>query len=160
MLGNDGFLSSFAYTIMGLHFLIARLVNPVLPCLQDYNEPCYAPNCYSLSDNNHMIFQKTGSLDEGVDSSFHTCLEIKNNVTDKYAPSRQRNIFSEWESNNGLHLVTLLEAFFKYFSNEDNFKQVSIIKEHGQLVKTKNNNIWSGDYVVIQDPFLIKKNIG
>lgn len=107
-----------------------------------------------------MVFQKTGSLDTGIDSSFHTCLEIENNLTDKYTPTRRRKLFSVWESNNNLNLLSLLENFFMYFKNADNFKNVSIINQGGQLVKAKNNNIWSGDCVVIQDPFLIKKNIG
>ncbi|KAI7868666.1 uncharacterized protein EV154DRAFT_571342 [Mucor mucedo] len=157
---DDGFLSSYGYTILGLHFLMAVLLRPVIPCLQEYDGPCHARNCYSRLDNEHMVFQKSGSLDTGFDCSFHTCLEIKNNLTDKYTPTRERKFFSVWESNNNLHLISLLEHFFTYFKDASKFKNVSIITQGGQLVKTKKNNIWSGDCVVIQDPFFIKKNIG
>ncbi|KAI8088407.1 hypothetical protein BDF21DRAFT_396563 [Thamnidium elegans] len=147
---HEGYLCSYAYTIMALYFLMVVLENPVIPNLQSFQGSCYTYNCSWYSDNIGIVLSNTENPNE-VDTSFHDCVYIDNSATDKYDTSKSRT-GTVWYSQNKTHLVALLTLFFTYFSNAQNFKNISI---------NNNNKKTSSDAcVVVRDPFLEELNIG
>ncbi|KAI9257455.1 hypothetical protein EDC94DRAFT_614480 [Helicostylum pulchrum] len=147
---HEGYLCSYAYTIMALYFLMVVLENPVIPNLQSFQDSCYTYNCSWHSDNIGIVLSNTENPNE-VDTSFHDCVYIDNSATDKYVTNKPRT-GTVWYSQNKTHLVALLTLFFTYFSDDQNFKNISIVN----YIKKISSNAC----VVICDPFLEELNIG
>lgn len=156
-LAVGGTLSSYAYVLMVLHFLIAGLKNPVLPSLQYLDANCQSRYCHSRTSKLNLVCFNYNLV--YCDTRYHDCVQIQNTATQKYMtePNIYKNeVRTIWKSHNKDSLSQLLCKFFDYFSDPENHI-VSIYNNRGELVDY-SHSYWN-DYIIVQDPFLHSKNV-
>jgi hypothetical protein len=128
------------------------LAYPVIPSLQVLKKKCKDPL--------HCNFRAIGRL-EGYDIRYHDCVQV---VTDtKYQisnPNGRFDCYTEWYGENTDNLGTLIRDFFRWCSDEITIIQpISIISNDGFPCDVEEYK-WKKDIMIIQDPFIVTKNIG
>ncbi|KAI8327133.1 hypothetical protein EDC96DRAFT_532707 [Choanephora cucurbitarum] len=156
---RGGTLSSYAYVIMALHFLMVGLEQPLIPSLQKLSVRCQSRNCNSITGKivsqlqDHQIVQ--------WDARYHDCLNIRNIATSVYkmSPSVGKNdTITYWEGKNKDSVSHLLTKFFEYYSDPSNYV-VSIITQDGELHGNYDISYWRTSPIIVQDPFILNKNV-
>lgn len=151
---RGGTLSSYAYVLMILHFLMNAPGTPVIPSLQETPRNCNWNNCNFHFDRTVALFQNNQIMK--WNPRYHDCLYIDNMITKKFEPE-YRNTGSRWEGHNKDAVGELLRSFFRYYSDEDNFC-FSIISASGAIQQYQNMQSLNGPFI-IQDPFIRTKNV-
>lgn len=97
---------------MVLEFLEKGLQAPLIPNLCNLDIDCKSDDC---------LYNKTKM--NQVQTSYHTCIRIENNMVGKKYSNLEYNGIKPniWYSDNGDNLATLLKEFFKYYLQKDNF---------------------------------------
>ncbi|GAN08754.1 pap 25a associated domain family protein [Mucor ambiguus] len=152
-----GTLSSYAYVLMALHFLMAGLETPVIPSLQKLAK-CHSKNCKSKTGRQVLLYHDHQLI--RCDARYHDCVHVKNSATSEYLlePHTGKNdTITYWESKNKDTVSQLLNKFFVYYSNPNN-RAVSIITSDGKLYN-QDTHRWHGQPIIVQDPFILTKNV-
>ncbi|KAI7907408.1 uncharacterized protein BX663DRAFT_137209 [Cokeromyces recurvatus] len=139
---------------MALHFLMAGLENPLIPSLQNLNVRCENKSCNSRAFNkiipvfynNHIIH---------CDVRYHDCVCIRQR---SYPLKKQNNDVTLWEGNNKDTVAELVTKFFLFYSDAVNYV-VSIITDDGKPVGNIDMNFWPERPIIVQDPFILTKNV-
>lgn len=145
-------MSSYAYVIMVLHFLMSALPDPVIPSLQKLETKCLSRTCnYKISKSvsllqDHQIIK--------CDARYHDCVQIRNS-TEYDLPIKGST--TVWEGKNTDSISTLLKGFFQYYSIPINFT-LSIITPDGVIFRPEELFHTKSPFI-IQDPFITTKNI-
>ncbi|KAI8098248.1 uncharacterized protein B0P05DRAFT_521061 [Gilbertella persicaria] len=147
---RGGTMSSYAYHLLALHYLMNVQHPPVIPNLQHLTgATCESKRC---------LYKKNISLVEGCDVRYHDCVVINNTEAEDLAITYELDEYSTlWPSNNTKGVGTLLVEFFEHYSNRDNlFKTMSISPpiEHLQMQQKWENNL-----IVLPDPFIRSRNV-
>lgn len=157
---RGGTLSSYAYVIMALHFLMVGLDTPIIPSLQKLNARCQSRTCKSKTGKQVSLYHDHQII--RCDARYHDCVHIINSVTSEYTiqPSVGNNEnITYWESKNKDTVSQIVAKFFAYYSEPSNLV-VSIVQENGKLCGGYSiYQHWSGHSVVVQDPFIHSKNV-
>jgi len=152
-----GTLSSYAFVLMALHFLMAGLETPVIPSLQK-SVKCHSRNCKSKTGRQVLLYHDHQLI--RCDARYHDCVHVKNSATSEYLlePHTGKNdTITYWESKNKDTVSRLLHKFFVYYSNPNN-RVVSIITSDGKLYN-QDAHRWNGQPIIVQDPFILTKNV-
>ncbi|KAK4518214.1 uncharacterized protein ATC70_001566 [Mucor velutinosus] len=152
-----GTLSSYAYVLMALHFLMAGLETPVIPSLQKLVK-CHSRNCKSKTGRQVLLYHDHQLI--RCDARYHDCVHVKNSATSEYLlePHTGKNdTITYWESRNKDTVSQLLHKFFVYYSDTSH-RVVSIITSDGKLYN-QDAHRWHGQPIIVQDPFILAKNV-
>ncbi|KAG1227884.1 hypothetical protein G6F35_002476 [Rhizopus arrhizus] len=153
---TGGTLSSYAYIIMALHFLMVHYIGPVIPSLQNLSVPCVYKKCNWKAARPSLVFHDKRIME--CATRFHDCVAIENLITNEFTPPKSSTSTTPtvWKSSNFFLVGSLLIDFFHYYSQPENLR-VSIISGEKMLtsypLKSRDRDI------IIQDPFLITKNV-
>lgn len=146
---RNGYLGSYAFTMMGLYFLMFAQDPPVIPCLSSLPNrgPCKDPACRSKSQ------EKT----QGFSTRYHTCVYIdfkkeKYSINDSYPQPHS----SVWESNNSKEVGQLVQDGFKWFAST-----VNLLKPKSLTSKDNSQCLfkWRNQAMVFIDVFDYTRNI-
>lgn len=151
---RGGTLSSYAYVLMILHFLMNAPGTPVIPSLQETPRNCKWNNCNFHFDRTVALLQNNQIMK--WNPCYHDCLYIDNMITKKFEPE-YRNTGSRWEGYNKDAVGELLRSFFRFYSDENNFC-FSIISAGGEIQQYQNMQSTNCPFI-IQDPFIRTKNV-
>ncbi|KAI9473645.1 MAG: hypothetical protein EXX96DRAFT_578784 [Benjaminiella poitrasii] len=153
---RGGTLSSYAYVLMALHFLMAGLERPVIPSLQHLSVRCMSRTCNSKAMNkiiplfhNHHIIE--------CDARYHDCVRIQRRGMSAANQSAINQNSTIWEGYNEDSLSKLVTKFFTYYATGVNYV-VSIITEDCDSYGNFDMDCWQGQPFIIQDPFILTKN--
>ncbi|KAI8070624.1 uncharacterized protein B0P05DRAFT_186484 [Gilbertella persicaria] len=156
---RGGTLSSYAYVIMALHFLMIGLEQPLIPSLQKSNLRCQSKHCNAKRGkfvhlyHDHQIIR--------CDARYHDCVHIRNTATSTYKmspPVGKNDTITYWEGANKDTVSSILTQFFAYYANPSNHI-VSIVTEDGALYGNYEPSYWHGNPIIVQDPFILGKNV-
>jgi hypothetical protein len=142
-------MSSYAYLLMGLHYLMHVQSPPVLPSLHNLTDAaCKSPVCRSKSnlEIDHWSV------------AYHDCVVIENTVDKRLSITGRLDKNSTlWPSTNGKGVDELFIGFLEHFSTKQNLFAKMSITEHPSAIKVPEE--WKESKAVIQDPFHLKKNV-
>ncbi|KAI8088408.1 hypothetical protein BDF21DRAFT_491444 [Thamnidium elegans] len=149
---RGGTLSSYAYVIMVLHFLMSALEHPVIPSLQRLQASCTSRDC------NFKSFKPIPVLHDhhiiNCDARFHDCVQIQG--VGEYG-LQVKGATTGWHGQNTDSIARLLQLFFQYYSIPQNFT-ISIVSSDGGLIQC--DELYPNKCpFTIQDPFINSKNI-
>ncbi|KAI9257456.1 hypothetical protein EDC94DRAFT_614487 [Helicostylum pulchrum] len=149
---RGGTLSSYAYVIMVLHFLMSALEHPVIPSLQRLQVSCTSRDC------NFKSFKPIPVLHDhhiiNCDARFHDCVQIQG--VGEYS-LQVKGATTVWNGRNTDSIAKLLQLFFQYYSIPQNFS-LSIVSSDGGLIRS--DELYPDKYpFTIQDPFINSKNV-
>ncbi|GAA5796370.1 hypothetical protein HPULCUR_001741 [Helicostylum pulchrum] len=102
---KKGFIGTYAYTMIGLHYLMFVQDPPVIPCLQKLSGViCKYPNCHF----------KTATPITGYDIRYHDCVYIENAKSNNFInrSSVRRDDSTIWRSSNGKNSGELIIEIF------------------------------------------------
>ncbi|GAA5816106.1 hypothetical protein MFLAVUS_009628 [Mucor flavus] len=149
---RGGTLSSYAYVIMVLHFLMSALEHPVIPSLQRLQASCTSRDC------NFKSFKPIPVLHDhhiiNCDARYHDCVQIQG--VGEYS-LQIKGSTSVWHGRNTDSIAKLLQLFFQYYSIPQSFC-MSIVSSDGGLIRSDELYPDKSPFT-IQDPFINSKNI-
>ncbi|KAI9282165.1 hypothetical protein BY458DRAFT_497389 [Sporodiniella umbellata] len=152
----QGTMSSYAYIILALCFLMQIEDKPLLPCLQKLPGDCEVESCHwNRAIRTPALYHRRMFR---CDVRFHTCAQIKNLATSDYKPFGEsyRTRPTVWESKNDYTYSTLLIEFFRFVTQE---KELILSPIAGQTKELAFKKRFEDATFVIQDPFLLEKNL-
>ncbi|KAI8974961.1 hypothetical protein BDB01DRAFT_379722 [Pilobolus umbonatus] len=151
-----GTLSSYAYIIMALHFLMNACEKPVIPCLQQLDEPCHCTTCAYQSEP--TIYRGNDGKQHNV--GFHTCVVIMNEETGKFSrfPDNGDQLTC-WRSHNTDSVAALLIQFFRWVTNIPSTKKVISIRSLRPVSVYSIQKFNQQSTLMIQDPFIEARNV-
>ncbi|EIE87852.1 hypothetical protein RO3G_12563 [Rhizopus delemar RA 99-880] len=156
VLATGGTLSSYAYIIMALHFLMVHYTGPVIPSLQNLPIPCVYKRCNSKIPRPSLVFHDKRIM--RCTTLFHDCVTIENLMTNEFTPPKSNTSTTPtvWKSSNFFLVGSLLIDFFHYYSQPENLHISIISGEKGLLSYPPKSHDRD---IIIQDPFLVTKNV-
>lgn len=143
-------LSSYAYYLLGLHYLMAVIDKPIIRSLQEQFDCSWNEWC-----NYHTGIRRV----EGYNMRYHTCIELMENGK-YYSPFGRRLTHTIMLTNNFDSLGTLIRGFFQFCAEGGLNIPSSIIRNDGKPIFPKNDKKgWFESSLIIQDPFIRSKNV-
>ncbi|KAI8374833.1 hypothetical protein BD560DRAFT_393366 [Blakeslea trispora] len=147
---RNGTMSSYAYHLLALYYLIHVQDPPVLPNLQQLTgAECKSKRC---------SYKRSKQMVDGCDVRYHDCVIIDNKETEDFAITFDLDEQSTlWSSTSTKEVGELLIEFLEYFSNQENlFKTMSISTP---VDKIEMQKYWEKHLIVLQDPFSKTRNV-
>ncbi|EPB87642.1 hypothetical protein HMPREF1544_05525 [Mucor circinelloides 1006PhL] len=150
-----GTLSSYAYCLLGIYYLMNyKHDSPILPNLQNFRSNC---------DECHGYGCKSGITDYYVGKQqvcYHDCVEV---ISDsKYQmrkdPGGYGGTKTQWDGYCLDSLGVIILEFFKWASKIDNLTRHMSIYHSPEDIPSAPNK-WFRKSMVIQDPFILDKNV-
>lgn len=147
--GRKGFVGTYAYTMIGLHYLMFVLDQPVIPCLQKLSGAiCKSPNCH---------FRTAKSI-TSYDIRYHDCVYIENTASNSFTSklSVRRDDSTIWRSSNDKNVGELITGVFQWLSSTQNILKPMSITSNGHIAREMN---WRKHDAIFPDPFDLTRNI-
>ncbi|KAI7889061.1 uncharacterized protein EV154DRAFT_604313 [Mucor mucedo] len=146
---QKGFMCSYTFILMGLHFLMFVQNPPVIPCLQELrNATCTSADCNSR--------QRRRVADHLV--AYHDCVRVVNTVTDLYnskttSPETNPTI---WYGRNSKNVGDLVLELFTWMSQTSNLLKPMSLATSARVGRLSG---WRKHDAVFPDPFVSTRNV-
>ncbi|CAO3642239.1 unnamed protein product [Cunninghamella blakesleeana] len=178
----SGTLSSYAYVLLFLSYLMKVHPTPIIPNLQNLPVKCELSTCiYHGAKNGKMKKFLYREEIKKYDVSYHNCIVVKNEIRDilngknshptstsstttsssassSYSTRSSIKSVTEWESYNSTDFATILIEFFEYYSTMD-FNRYAIALSESGIIPREKENRRRKDSIVIKDPFIKPRNV-
>ncbi|KAI7889060.1 uncharacterized protein EV154DRAFT_515701 [Mucor mucedo] len=144
-----GFLNSYAFILIALHYLMYVQEPPVIPCLQNLSlKSCITGTC---NNNEKRTIQ-------GRDVRYHSCIRVVNTMAPQFDSKTvsQDNNPTLWYGKNTKNVGDLILELFAWMSNPFNLVKPMSLTINGHVHLPWG---WKGSQVVFPDPFDPDRNI-
>ncbi|GAN01760.1 conserved hypothetical protein [Mucor ambiguus] len=150
-----GTLSSYAYCLLGIYYLMNHdHDSPIIPNLHNFKsngDECPGYGC-KIGIRNHVV--------ENQQVRYHDCIEV---ISDskyqiKKEKRRQGSVRTQWDGFCLDDLGKIMLDFFKWASKIENLTTHISIRYSGMDIPNVPDK-WFKKSMVIQDPFILSKNV-
>ncbi|KAI9025088.1 hypothetical protein CLU79DRAFT_834205 [Phycomyces nitens] len=155
---SAGSLSSYSYTLMGLWYLMT-CDPPVIPNLQNpkgfSDRKCFSRKCHSHQNTVVETEHKNSYIHANI--HFHDCFRTTSFKQNGSKEIRNTKNGLVWATRNEASIDQLLIDFFFYYGAKHDFSRAISVRLNRLMFKP---DIWKGQPIAIEDPFITSRNVG